>query len=96
MTSSNTTKKGGALDIADPGSTAIARQTTRSFNQFKPKKNEIQTPTEPDPTPTPIPGREEDQAKKKARRRGGGRASTVFAGNLQNSRNNSILRTRLG
>jgi hypothetical protein len=53
-------------------------------------------PPEPAPLPTPIPGREEEQAKKKAVRRGGGRASTIFAGNLNAQRNNSILKTRLG
>ena len=54
------------------------------------------TPQTPAPIPTPILGREEGDAKKKAAKRGGGRASTQFAGNLMSARNDSILKTELG
>ena len=60
------------------------------------RRPKIQTPPPVAPTPTPIPGREEEEAKKKVRRRGGGRASTVFAGQLNTRNNTSILKTRLG
>ncbi len=63
------------------------------------KRPKIDTPADPDPVAQPIPGREEDEAKKKVRRRarGGGRQSTVFAGQLNRARGgNTILNTRLG
>jgi len=58
-----------------------------------------EVPPAPDPTPTPIFGREEEEAKKKVRRRaaGSGRASQIFAGQLNAQRTgNNILKTRLG
>ena len=63
------------------------------------KRPKVDTPPEPAPAATPIPGRVEEEAKKKARRRSGGRASTVFAGQLNQQRGGngqSILKTRLG
>lgn len=55
----------------------------------------IVTPPDPDPIAQPIPGRAEEQAKKKIKRRGG-RQSTIFAGQLNRARGNTILNTRLG
>ena len=55
------------------------------------------TPPDPAPTPTPVIGREQEEAKKKVKQRQGGRASTIFAGRLNEQRNNTnILKTRLG
>ena len=54
-------------------------------------------PPEAAPTPTPVIGREQEEAKKKVKQRQGGRASTIFAGRLNEQRNNTnILKTRLG
>jgi len=53
-------------------------------------------PPEPAPTATPVMGREQEEAKKKVKQRQGGRASTIFAGRLNEQRNNTILNTRLG
>ncbi len=59
----------------------------------------IDTPPDPDPIAQPIPGRAEEEAKKKVRKRaGGGRFSTIFAGQLNRARGNTntILNTSLG
>ncbi len=58
-------------------------------------KPKIKTPIPPAPTAQPIPGRAEEEAKKKVRKRGG-RASTIFAGRLNQRNTNTILNTRLG
>ena len=53
-----------------------------------------QAPPEPAPTPQPVAGREEEQAKTKVKSRIGGRASTIFAGRM--NERNTILHTKLG
>jgi len=58
----------------------------------------VRKPPDPAPSPEPILGREEDEAKKKARKRAkrGGRQSTILAGRMMASRNDTnILKTKL-